>query len=627
MVRFATVLVMGWFAYGCTAPPAAETLPAPNILWITAEDIGPAWGAYGYPDAVTPHLDRLAAQSLVYTRAYATAPICAPARSALITGVHATTMGTQHLRSIVQRPEAITPLPVLMRAQGYYTSNNSKTDYNFSADGLWSANGSDAHWRNRPDSMGPFFSVFNYGTTHEGQVETTDPQRWATPEQLHDPASVTLPPFHPDTQEMRRLWARQHDLITAFDAQVGELLDDLEADGLAENTIVFVFGDHGYGLPGYKRWLTHGGLHVPFLVHVPEAYRHLVPGSPTGTTDQLVNFADVAPTVLNLVGADVPSTVEGQAFLGQEVPEPRDYVFAARSRADDVYDMGRAVSDGRYLYVRHFMPHRPYVVDAVIFGERKSSIAELRALREAGALSLEHEAYYFDPRPTEALYDLRADPHNLTNLAQAPEQAEVVSNMRQAVREWMLRTRDTGLLPEAELMIRSANTTPYNYMRSVPEATFAEWVDAAWQRDSDALSSITDDDAVVRYWATMHLMNESPTDSLKHAIAPLLSDPMPSTALVAAEWLCEPDACGPSQEVVRDHLGDERPWVKMQAARTIVELGEEGCALLPEAEAELLASAGSVWDRYGDWYYAMFTGMALDQAFLTCGRPVPELDV
>jgi len=544
-------------------------------------------------------------------------------------------MGTQHLRSIVPRPEAVTPLPVLMQRQGYYTTNNSKTDYNFSAEGLWDANGPDAHWQNRPDAARPFFSVFNYGTTHEGQVETPDPKRWTIPERLHDPATVTLPPFHPDTQEMRRLWARQHDLITVFDAQVGQLLADLEADGLAEHTIIFIFGDHGYGLPGYKRWLTHGGLQVPFLVHVPEQYRHLIAGPKIGTTDRLISFVDAVPTVLSLVGAPIPETVEGQAFLGPNAPAPRDYVFAARSRADDVYDMGRAVSNGRYLYVQHFMPHRPYIVDAVIFGERKSSIVELRASREAGALSPEQDAYYFGPKPIEALYDLAADPHNRVNLMNAPEYLadyrSITARFRKELFEWMLRTRDTGLLPEAEIMIRAEGTTPYDYMRSVPYETVRDWIAfALYHTDPPERlqRNLDHEDPVVRYWAMMGLMDEvEQRSTLQHAVEPLLSDTMPSTALLAAEFLCKEEECTSSREVVATHWNDDRPWVKMQAARTLVELGEEGCALLPEAEAELRATAGPVWDRYGDWFYAMFTGMALDQAFLSCGQPVPELEV
>ena len=375
-------------------PGAAQDRP--NILWITTEDMSPALGAYGDAQARTPNLDRLAEQGILYRRAYASAPICAPARSTLITGIHASSLGTQHLRSAVELPEFIRTLPEYLRAHGYYTTNNSKTDYNFSPEGRWDESGSQAHWRNRPEGR-PFFSVFNYGTTHEGRANRDAPEELAELVERHDPADAELPPYYPDTPEMRRIWAQNYDLITRMDQQVGALLQQLEADGLTEETIVFFFSDHGHGLPRYKRWLYDTGLRVPLIIRFPEAYAGLAPQRAGTSTDRLVSFLDFAPTVLSLTGVPIPATMQGHPFLGPDTAPPRDYVFTTRDRADDIYDLSRAAIDDRYIYIRNYMPHLPYVRPAFIFSDRKRSFAELWRVRGTETLGPfvangEHEA-------------------------------------------------------------------------------------------------------------------------------------------------------------------------------------------------------------------------------------------
>ena len=240
----------------------------PNILWITCEDISPALGCYGDEYARTPNLDQLAKEGVLYKNAFATAPICAPARSCLITGVYATSLGTQHLRSDVLKPEFIKTIPEYLREQGYYCTNNHKTDYNFNPDGVWDENSREAHWRTRPKNS-PFFSVFNYGISHEGHGNKIREKDTQDLEIKHKPEDAALPPYFPDTPEMRRILAHYYDLISVLDDKVGDLLEQLEKDGLKENTIIFFFSDHGFGLPRYKRWLYNTGLHVPLIIHVP----------------------------------------------------------------------------------------------------------------------------------------------------------------------------------------------------------------------------------------------------------------------------------------------------------------------------------------------------------------------
>ena len=417
-------IIMAYFV-GCVVLLSGEKKP--NILWITGEDFSPeAVGVYGNPSARTPHIDKLAETGLVFERAYATAPICAPARSTLITGVYATSMGTQHLRSEVPVPEFLKTLPEVMRDEGYFTTNNAKTDYNFSPEGRWDELGSHAHWKNRPDER-PFFSVFNYGLTHEGNgnKETFDHADLLLTRV--DPASIDLPPHFPDTPEMRRLYARYFDLITVFDLTVKQHLDELEEAGLFENTIVFVFSDHGFGLPRYKRWLYDTGLHVPLVVHIPETYREAMKIDP-GRRPELVSFLDFAPSVLHLAGADPHPTMMGKSFFDKDFHRP--HVYGARSRADDVYNMGRAIVDDQFIYIRNFTPHRPYIEPAIIFHpESKGSSQELFRLKREGSLNPEAAAFW-EPRPAEELYDLIHDPDELTNLAEKPEYRPILLEMR-----------------------------------------------------------------------------------------------------------------------------------------------------------------------------------------------------
>jgi len=369
-LKAAGVCASGLAVAGCSEtgprPMPAAVEPSepgkPNILWITCEDTSPYLRCYGAALAVTPNLDRLAGQSILYTNAYATAPVCAPSRSCLITGVYATSLGTQHLRSDVAIPRRIEPFPKLLRAAGYYCSNNFKEDYNFKDVTIWDDSSPTAHWRHRRAGL-PFFSVFNIMTTHQGQINGSDAEFFAKytsrlkPEERHDPRLIALPPYYPDTPMVRKIWARYYDLITCMDQQVGEILAQLEADGLADSTIVFFFADHGLGIPRFKRTLYDSGLRVPLMVRFPARYQRLAPLASGGRTDQLVSFVDFAPTVLKLAGVSIPSHMQGQPFLGDgPASSPagaglkpglpakaveREYIFATHSRVDEAYETPR----------------------------------------------------------------------------------------------------------------------------------------------------------------------------------------------------------------------------------------------------------------------------------------------
>ena len=356
-------------APGPTPQTPAPALRRPNIVWISNEDMSPKLGAYGDTMARTPVLDRLARESVRYTRAFTTAPVCAPSRAAIITGMYQTAIGAQHMRTTEDRvPElpgpylAVPPFyvkafPEYLRAAGYYTTNRAKTDYQFGVPfTIWDGLGPNAHWRNRADKSQPFFSVFNLEVTHESQIFPSSPARKGKP-LVTDPAEIQVPPYYPDTPAVREELARVYDNIADMDGQVGAILKQLEDDGLADNTIVFYWSDHGDGVPRAKRSLYDSGLRVPLMIRWPKALGSTVrPGS---VSDELVSFIDLAPTVLALAGADIPAHLQGRVLVGPKAAPAPGFVFAARDRMDIEYDMMRSARDARFLYIRNFSPELP----------------------------------------------------------------------------------------------------------------------------------------------------------------------------------------------------------------------------------------------------------------------------
>jgi len=441
---------------------SAEQGRRPNIVWISNEDMSPRLGAYGDPLARTPNLDRLAQGSITFTRAFTTAPVCAPSRAAIITGMYQTALGAQHMRTTEDRvPElpgpylAVPPFyvkafPEYLRAAGYYTSNRAKTDYQFGVPfTIWDDLGPKAHWRNRGSNDVPFFSVFNLEVTHESRIFPGSAERKKP--LITDPSAVRVPPYYPDTPLVREDLARHYDNIAEMDRQVGEILAALEADGLAENTIVFYWSDHGDGLPRAKRSLYDSGLHVPLMIRPSPA---LGPAITAGTrSDALVSFIDLAPTVLALAGVDVPAHLQGRTLVGPgEAPQP-EYVFAARDRMDIEYDMMRSARDGRFLYIRNFLPEVPYA-GFIPYRNQSVIMQELLRLHAQHALTGAAALWMRSSKPPEELYDTHADPHQVENLASDVSHGRTLERMRRAVTAWMEAVGDQGLINEPEMIAR-----------------------------------------------------------------------------------------------------------------------------------------------------------------------------
>jgi|GEM_PF-467820 len=452
---------------GPVAPsrPASEPSQRPHVLWISLEDISPDLGCYGDPYAITPLFDQLARRGVRYTQASAHAPVCAPARHGIITGRFPTSNGGHQMRCQSIPPASVRCLSEHLRAQGYFTTNHSKTDYQFQPPvTAWDQNSNQAHWRGRREGQ-PFFAVFNFTNTHESQArnpsEETQRLVAALPtDKRHDPAKAILPPYYPDTPVVRRNWANYYDTITAVEAKIQAILDELEADGLTEETIIWIWSDHGRGLPRGKRWLYDSGLRVPLIVIVPEKWRTYAFGAraaqlaPGTTCDDLVSFLDFAPTMVSLCGGPMPESFQGRAFLGpQATTPPRAFIYAARDRMDERLDMSRAVSDGRYKYIRNFLPDVP---QGQILGymELMPIMREWRRLGAQGGLNPVQATFLTAPKPVEELYDTQTDPHEIRNLAADPAQRQRRERMRAELRRWMLETRDLGIIPEPILNAR-----------------------------------------------------------------------------------------------------------------------------------------------------------------------------
>ncbi len=414
--------VLAGTAFAQRNAPSAPAASRPNILWITCEDISPHLGCYGYDRATTPNLDTLASEGLRYELAFSIAGVCAPSRSCLITGMYPTTLGTCHMRCNNPPPEDVKCFPEYLRNAGYYCTNNVKTDYNFPPpEAAWDVSSKTAHWRNRPDPNQPFFAVFNFTITHESKIGTlpenmSEGERKLLVDPPHDLAKLDLPPYYPDTPVTRRHWAHYFDLITAMDRQAGEVLQQLEEDGLADNTVVFFYGDHGVGLPQAKRWLWDRGIQVPLLVRWPG---HLKEGT---STDRMVSFVDFAPTVLSIAGVEIPNHMQGLPFLGEAQKAPREYIYAARDRMDETYDIIRATRDHRYKYIRNYEPERPYD-QYLTYPESFPVMQEMRRVEKAGELKGPEKLFFRDHKPIEELYDTEADPHELNSLVNLPDHA------------------------------------------------------------------------------------------------------------------------------------------------------------------------------------------------------------
>lgn len=548
---------------GDEQPSTADT---PNILWITSEDNSPFIGAYGDEYADTPNLDRLAERGVVYENAYATTPVCAPSRFTLITGTYANRMGTENMRSSYPIPEGIQFFPKYLQEAGYHTTNNQKKDYNtIDQPEAWDASSAEAHYRDRKEGQ-PFFHVRNLTTSHESRLH--DPIDTL----VHDPEEAPVPPYHPETETIKEDWAHYYDEVTRMDELVGEVLDELEASGEAENTIVFYYGDHGGAVPGSKRFMNQRGLQVPLIVYFPPKYEHLAPDE--ARTDRLVSFVDFPATVLSLAGIEPPDFMDGKPFLGTYETDPRAYVHAYRGRMDERYDLSRAVRDETFLYVRNYMPQRIYG-QYLWYLWRAPSMLSWEEEYEKSRLN-DVQRRFFESKPAEELYRISDDPHTVNNLANDPAYEEALEHLRAANTDWMLETIDLGFIPEGLLdslrgarpLYEAVQEDEIPIEETIETAEMASWGEAEY---AETLAGRLDHaEPSIRFWAAMGLaIAGEQAQEYEDQLLEQTNDPVGIVRVAVAEALFVSDNPARAFEVIEQALIHPDNHVKLRALNVL----------------------------------------------------------
>ena len=576
----------------------------PNMIWISCEDISPHLGCYGDPHAITPHLDQLANEGVRYSHAFTAAGVCAPCRSTIITGMYQNSIGTHHMRCDAKLPSWLKPFPMYLKKAGYYCTNNSKTDYQFkrpSAAEIWDVSGRQGHWKNRDREDQPFFSVFNFTGCHESGIASESKYKSVTKsltaDQKQDPDKLTtLPDYYPDTAVTREDWKRNYELITAMDAWAGDLIQQLKDAGLYEDTIIFFWSDHGVGLPRAKRWLYDSGTHIPLIVRIPAALRVSDQGQPGTVDPELVSSVDFGPTILNLAGLPVPESTQGRAFLGNHLTQPRRYVYGARDRMDERYDIIRTVRDKRYRYIRNFEPLKPYY-QYMNTPEKGATMKEIRNAEASGELSGAMAIFSAPRKPVEELYDLQTDPQEIHNLAEDPNQQRRLAGMRDALAAWQNEVGDIGLIPEAEIEIQEQTSgSRYEILNRGAHAqqTLKRLVEMATEASNgpqamEKLSAGLDDpDPSVRYWAATGIGNIGmAASSTQQAILIALKDPSPSVRIAAARAAAKLGQTEAAIDVLEQELASDHQWGRLAAAIVLDEMDDKAKPALPALKKAL----------------------------------------
>ncbi len=527
VIRLLLLVLVSTRILSCVSLPQRSARP--NIVLIVAEDLSLRIGAYGDPVARTPRIDGLARAGVRFTNAFTAAPVCAPSRAALITGVYAQAIGAQHMRTsrawdepgggpsfsyLAVPPPEVKAFPELLRRAGYFTVNHRKTDFQFGDPfTIWDVNELDAKksqliWRVAPRDR-PFFAMINPVITHESEIWPQRRRRVLT-----DPNTVTVPPYLADTPVTRIDIAQHYDNIAVLDSQVGEILDSLEADGLLDNTIVIFTTDHGDGLPYAKRRLYDAGLHVPLIVRFPD-------GRDAGSVrTDLVSFVDLGPTILGLAGVEPPAFMLGQPFLGPNPSPERRYVFAAADRMDTSGGQWRSVRDARFEYLVNRMPEVPFF-EHIAFRDRMPSMQELWHLHAEGKLTPLQESQFTAPRPPEELYDLVADPDQTSNLANDPSYSSDLARLRATLADFESRTPDLSRDSER---VMAERMWP-GLKQPTTESPVATRV-AVWDGDAIALSSATPGASIG------YRLSDDPPDRWRPYVGPI---PRPNGTAIEAK--------------------------------------------------------------------------------------------
>jgi arylsulfatase A-like enzyme len=560
----------------------------PNILWLTYEDTSPEFiGTYGNLNAKTPFMDFMANEGIKFTRAFSTGSVCSPSRSALITGVKTYKLGIGNHRSNYPIPDFIHGFPKYLRDAGYYTSNNAKTDYNVAnekkmIDDAWDESSGKAGWWNKKDNQ-PFFSVFNSNSCHQSRTMTLPYEQYIEMiwKQLPDSMRTSengfeMPPFYRDSPEMRKQMARVYNSLTKTNLEFQELFNRLRSDGLLENTIIFSFADHGEGMPRMK---TNGlglGHRVPFTIWFPEKYNHLSPWGHGGiVTEEMIDFVDLAPTVLALAGIEIPSYMKGRVLLGNKRNSPEDYLFLSSDRSDESYDLTRTVIKGRYAYSRNFMP---YIQELrhLMYMDIGEITAEIRKDYKAGMLNSNQEMMLI-PRPAEYLFDLESDPWELNNLVKDEKFKPLLKELRIELKNNILEEKDVLFLPEFEIAKISENKTAYEHRLNTSKYDLEDIYEVAslagfqdQETLKEQLNALKSKDKFCRYWALVGLKSHTNKSKFSAKLMGCLEDSYQPNAVIAASILYETNSNKRASEVLQKAISSQEDHISNLALQQLM---------------------------------------------------------
>ena len=563
----------------CQTKPKEE-LP-PNIVWITSEDNSKHYQKLFDDNGIpTPNIESLAKEGLIFSRAFSNAPVCSVARSAIISGCYGPRIGARFHRkmAVVPMPDSLKMFPSYLRQAGYYTTNNSKEDYNIiKSDGVWDESSKKASWKNRAENQ-PFFHVFNIGVSHESSMHFTA-QGMDTIATETDINSFKIQHNHPDTDLFKYTNALYRDKIREMDRQVGKIIKELKEDGRLDDTFIFYFGDHGGVLPGSKGYLYETGLHVPMVVHVPKNYRHLVKSQIGSTINGFVSFIDLAPTVLNLAGISIPKEIDGTAFLGKDIESKelnsRNETYSYADRFDEKYDMVRAVRKGKYKYIRSY---QPFNYDGLMNNYRYKQLAyqEWQSLYNDGKLN-ELQSAFFEARSPEMLFDIDTDPYETKNLADDPAYATTLITMREKLASWVKEMPDLSFYPE-HYLIEKAFGNPVEFGKKHKEEIqkYTEIADLNLLNFDNAKNSLTtalkSSDPWDRYWAIIACSTFGPQAiGMESQIREMAStDPELINRVRAAEFLGIVKKLDPSTVMTNSLYESDKPSEALLILNSIV---------------------------------------------------------
>ena len=541
-VIFAAVLAVSpWFA------EQSHAADRPNVVWIVSEDNSHHYLKHFFESgAPTPNIEAMAAHGITFDHAFSNAPVCSVARSTLATGCLGPRIGTQFHRkhTIATLPQGLRMFSELLRDAGYYTSNNSKTDYNATpSKEAWDESSRTASWRKRRSLNQPFFHMESHAQSHESSLHFSQ-EVFENEETTTDPESVKLADYFPNTAKFRYTHARYHDRMAVIDEIVGSTISKLKEDGLLEDTFVFYFGDHGGVLPRGKGYIYESGLHVPLVVRVPDKWQHLIDRENGSRAPGFVSFIDFGPTVLNLAEVKVPEQMDGIPFLGKGITavevDARDECYGYADRFDEKYEFIRSLRKGKYQYIRYFQPFLPDGLQNN-YRYRMLAFTEWRDLYKDGKLT-GSQLQFFQSKPVEQLFDAEADPHEINNLASDPRYANVLKDLRTRLATQMRALPDLSFYPESKLVSVMGDPVGFGQKHKAEIAQMADIHDLAFLPFSAAearlIAALESDNVWLRYSAAMTCSEiGAEATNLAEKVIPLIHDNSLVVRIRAAEFL------------------------------------------------------------------------------------------